>query len=64
MIFIKLIKYIFKRIIFAGFLLYSYNVISVNFNMIIPINYFVLLIVAILGPFGLIGIVLFRFFIL
>jgi hypothetical protein len=55
---------IFRRIIFAGFLLYSYNIISVSFNLVIPINYFSILIVALLGPFGLTGIILFKVFIL
>ena len=44
----KIIKII-KKIIFSSFLLYSYNLIAVPLNIIIPINFFNIGIISILG---------------
>ena len=60
----KLIKYFIRRIIYAAFLLYGYNLISVNFNLILPINVYSISIVSILGSSGLIGMVLFKYLVL
>ena len=43
-----------KKILFAVFLLYSFNLISVNFNIIIPINFITVLLVALLDLPGMI----------
>ena len=51
---------IIRRIVLSAFILYGYNLISVNFNMIVPINIFTLGIVFILGAPGLIALVLFK----
>lgn len=50
----------FKRIIISGFILYGYNLIAVNFNMILPINIITLLSIAFLGTPVLFALVLFR----
>ncbi len=45
-------KYFFailKRIIFGFIVLYGYNMIAVNFNLIIPVNLVTLLLVSLLG---------------
>lgn len=43
-----------KKILFAVFLLYSFNLISFNFNIIIPINFITVLLVALLDLPGMI----------
>ena len=50
----------FKRIVISGFILYGYNLIAVNFNMILPINIITLLSIAFLGTPALFALVLFR----
>lgn len=60
----KFIKFIVKKIIYSSFLIYGYNLIAVNFNMMIPINIYSLSIVSILGSFGMISLVLFKYLIL
>ena len=54
----------FKKIIISGFILYGYNLIAVNFNMILPINFITLFSVAFLGAPALIALVLFKILIL
>ena len=58
----KFIFKIFKRIIYSSFLLYGYNYISINFNMIIPYNVFSLGLVFLLGPLGLFVLSIFKLF--
>lgn len=60
----KIFKFIIKKVLFAGFLLYGYNLISIQFNMIVPINWYTILIVSVLDSCGLTGLVLFKYFIL
>lgn len=60
----KIFKKIIKRFIYAAFLLYGYNLISVEFNMMVPINLYNLGLVMSLGPFGLISLILFKYLIL
>ena len=60
----KIVKIVIKRFIYAAFLLYGYNLISVEFNMMIPINIYNLLLVMFLGPFGLVSLILFKYLIL
>ena len=59
-----MIKKLIKRFIYAAFLLYGYNLISVEFNMMVPINLYNLIMVMFLGPFGLISLILFKYLIL
>jgi inhibitor of the pro-sigma K processing machinery len=60
-------KFLFKIIkngLFSAFLLYGYNLIAVNFNMVIPINIYTIGFVAILGIPSIISLILFKIFIL
>jgi len=59
----KLIK-ILKRITFALIVIYSMDLILKGFNITIPINYYTVLIVSILGFPGLIMLALSFFFLL
>lgn len=51
---------ILKKVVLSFAILYSYNLIAVNFNMIIPINLFTVLIVSILGAPALLALILFK----
>ena len=44
----KKISLLFKKIIFAILLLYTYNLIGAQINLIIPLNYITVIVVAIL----------------
>ena len=61
---LKILFKIIKRIIISSFLLYGYNLIAVNFNMVIPINIYTIGFVAILGIPSIISLILFKIFIL
>ena len=58
------IFYCFKRFILSAFILYGYNLFSVNFNMIIPINFVTLGMIFLLGAPGLVTLVLFKIILL
>lgn len=60
----KILFKIIKKVIIAAFILYIYNYFAVNFDLLIPINLFSLIIVYSFGFFGLIGLILFKYFIL
>lgn len=60
----KKIVTIVKHIVISGFLLYGYNLIAVNFNMILPINFITLFSVSFFGTPALIALVLFRILVL
>ena len=53
-----------RKIILSAFLLYGYNLIAVNFNLIIPINIFTVGIVGLLGIPSMMALILFKVFIL
>ncbi len=53
-----------KRIIVSFLLLYGFNLISVNFNLMVPINYITTFIVIIFGCPGLFLLVLFYYLVL
>lgn len=55
----KYVISILKRIIFGFFVLYSFNIISSNFNLVIPINIVTVSIVSLLGFPALFALVLF-----
>ena len=55
---------IIKKVIFSLFLLYGFNLISVNFNLMIPINYITAGIVVLFGCTGLFLLVLFYYLVL
>ena len=54
------ILFVVKKIILSAFILYGYNLIAVNFNMIIPINVYTLGFITLLGSPALIALVLFK----
>ncbi len=60
----KLIIKLVKRIIVGMFLLYGYNLIAVNFNMIIPINIFTIGFVTVLGIPSILALLLFKILVL
>lgn len=47
-----------KKILFSFFILYGFNTISSNFNLVIPINLITLSLVTVLGFPGLLSLVL------
>lgn len=53
-----------KKIVLSGFVLYGYNLIAVNFNMLIPINFVTLGCISILGAPSLFALILFKILIL
>ncbi len=50
----KKVYSIIKKIILGFLILYTYNLIASSYNMIIPINYYTLLVVSLLDGPGLI----------
>lgn len=52
---------ILKRIIFSFFLIYSFNLIGVNFNIILPINFFTLCSLIIFDAPGMIVLIIVKF---
>lgn len=60
----KMLFKIIKKVIISSFLIYIYNYIAINYNMIIPINFMNISIVSIFGGFGLIGLIIFKYFIM
>ena len=54
-------KYI-KRIILSFILLYTYNLLAVNINMVIPLNLITILVITFLGIPGFISLVFFQLF--
>ena len=56
----KFILFVVKKIILSAVILYGYNLIAVNFNMIIPINVYTLGFITFLGSPALIALVLFK----
>lgn len=53
-----------KRFILSIFILYGYNLIAVNFNCIVPINIFSIMVTVILGVPGMISLILFKILVL
>ncbi len=49
-----------RKIVLSAFILYGYNLIAMNFNMIIPINFLTLIFVAFLGGPALFALILFK----
>lgn len=60
----KNIMLLIKKIVLSAFVLYGYNLITVNFNMIIPINYITVGLMTILGAPVLVALVLFKILVL
>jgi len=53
-----------KRVVFSSFLLYGYNMIAVNFGLVVPINFPTILCITFLGAPGLLALVLFKIIIM
>jgi len=53
-----------RNIVLSACILYGYNLIAVNFNLVIPINIFSLTFVSVLGSPALIALILFRILVL
>lgn len=60
----KLLFKLIKKIIVSAFLLYGYNLIACNFNMIIPINLYTISGVTFLGIPSILALIIFKIFIL
>lgn len=60
----KKIISVLKRVIFSAFLLYGYNMIAVNFGLVVPINFSTILCITLLGAPGLLALVLFKIIIM
>jgi len=54
----KKVSFVLKKIILSFILLYTYNLIAVSFNLIIPINIFTIIILSFLDAPGLILLVI------
>lgn len=61
---LKNIMLLIKKIVLSAFVLYGYNLIAVNFNMIIPINYITIGLMTVLGAPVLVALVLFKILVL
>ena len=55
----KILTYL-KKIIFSAFLLYGYNIIASNFNLVIPINIDTIFLITLLGAPGMFALILFK----
>ena len=60
----KIVIRIIRRIIFCMCLLYGYNLIAINFNMVIPINIYTSLFVCFFGTPSIFSLLLFKMFVL
>lgn len=58
MIYTKKILNIIKKILFSFVILYGFNTIGSNFNLVIPINFITISLVTVLGFSGLFSLVL------
>ena len=53
-----------KKVVLSFVILYSYNLIAVNFNMVIPINIVTIALITFLGTPSLIVLILFKILVL
>ncbi len=60
---IKILNII-KRIVVCTFILYGYNLIAVNFNMVIPINFVTVITITLFGAPGFFALILFKYIIM
>ncbi len=57
----KVFEYI-KRFILGAFVLYGYNIIAANFNLVIPINFFTIGLIAFLGTPSILALIILKMF--
>lgn len=60
----KNILEIVKKLILSFVILYTYNLIAVNFNMVIPINIITVGLITVLGTPSLLALILFKVLVL
>ena len=60
----KFLIKILKKVVISIMFLYGYNLIAVNFNMIVPINYVTVGLMTFLGAPALVALVLFKILVL
>ncbi|MGI6324869.1 MAG: pro-sigmaK processing inhibitor BofA family protein [Bacilli bacterium] len=60
---LKRIYKIVKSVVFSAFILYGYNIIAAPLDLIIPINWITVCLVAILGIPGIFGLVILKLFV-
>ena len=53
-----------KKIVLSFVVLYGYNLIATNFNLVLPINIFTVSIITVLGLPSLLALIFFKMFIL
>lgn len=61
---IKKFLLLIKKIIYAAFLIYGYNILAINFNLVLPINLISLSFVSFFGSAGLFALIIFKYLIL
>ena len=57
----KIFVYI-KRFILSAFVLYGYNIIAVNFNLVIPINFITIGLITVLGTPSILALIILKMF--
>lgn len=60
----KNIIYLLKKVTLSFAILYTYNIIAVNFNILIPINLVTILLITLLGTPSLIALILLKIIVL
>lgn len=55
---LKKIYKIIKKFVFGSFALYAYNLLAVSFNLVMPINFFTIILVSFLGLPALLALIL------
>ena len=60
----KKILGIIKKVLLSYVVLYGYNLIAVNFHLVLPINIFTISIITVLGLPSLLALIFFKLFIL
>lgn len=60
MIILQLILKYLKKFVIAAFVIYAYNMIAVNFNLIIPINIWTILFVGLFDIPGIITLIIIK----
>lgn len=59
---LNIVKKIIFKIITTSLLIYGFNIISLKFNIFLPINYFSILFVSLFGFCGILFLLIFKLF--
>lgn len=57
----KIFTYL-KRFILGAFVLYGYNIIAANFNLVIPINFITIILIGVLGTPAIFALIILKMF--